>query len=593
MARTVKRKPGRPKIPAVGKNQKPHFDESIYEITDQYQPPKNESEIRTMRDLVESANNGNVDIEANVLGYNKKHQEFRRKKLNKAKFLEAIKHGQKAFNRVGFKREFRRHLRESDGFDGGFFGSDDIFSGSSQVGADFIPLLGGPFFKQLYYHDYIKMHNLCFFASNHDPFARAIIDITKNFTLGRGYRIDSKDKYALALWRAFEKVNDVPGMMEKIASDFVTYGEVMLWKLPHHMSKIVQRPTLGQPVPKGIIPRVRLIDPSVIWDIVTWPEDITSILYYVWVAPTQWQTYTGLAKNKKNAPTMKFIFQTIEPDQVLHHKVNSASNEKRGRSDLFPILGYLKRLRDSVNYSMIALQKQAAWGIDTTIEGGQADIDNYIAEQNDLGTVTLSGSEFVHTAKVKREFLSPKAGQSGAFNTFDWCLSMVAAGSGIPINYFGTHLSGGQTRASALVATEPSAKKFEMRQKKYVDILSELWDYVMEWGGIQAECDITLPEIVVQDRSAKLKDLATSQSMGWISKRRAATSAAGEFGYEEEYDYVKEMGDIEKDPTDSSVPSPLTDPGKYDPAGEPRDNPKGDRVDGEERKDAADSKGFA
>lgn len=547
-----------------------------YEFSEAYVEPSSVHEAHTVQDLLRYLESGEAEIDAKVLHLTEDGLKYRH--LDNAKsFLEAWKTGSKVSTHT---------LRESFSFDGSSFGGDSSGFG---VGQEPIPLLGGPFFKQLYYTDYIKMINLCFYAVNHDPLARAIVNITRDFTLGRGYEIECKNPIAMIAWKAFEKVNKIEFQMEQLAGELSTYGETMIWKLPDNQTHIYQRLSTDEKIKTGVIPRVRLIDPSNIWDIVTWPEDITNVLYYVWVAPTQWQTYSGLSKEK--VPTSKFIFQTIPAEEVLHYKVNSVSNEKRGRSDLFPVLGYLKRLRDSVNFQIISLQKQAAWSIDTTIEGSQEDIDAYVQEQSLLGTFAPPGSEFIHTAKIKREMLANSAGAGGKSEAFEWCLSMIAAGTGIPVNYFGTHLSGGQTRASALVATEPSAKKFEMRQRVYKKVLNDLWDYCMESFGIKdAEANIILPEIVIHDRTAKLKDMVLAQSAGWISKETAAPIAAKEL-HIDSFNFDKEKEEIKADPPPTNV-APLTSPGAAGSGSSQGTSPRSQNVDGEERARVSGNLGF-
>jgi hypothetical protein len=492
-------------------------------------------------------NDKTSDIDARVMAINLETGELGYRQLNKKEFLEAVKKAPKALSEM--------NLREADAFatDG------DLSPSYGVVGDDFVPLVGGPFYKQLYQTDYIRQANASYWAWNHDPIAHQALNIIRDFTLGRGYRIDSDNEAALSVWRAYEKANDVQGLMHKIALEISLYGETMIWKLSDNNAKIVQAPYPGQKIPKAFIPRIRVIDPTVMWDIVTQPEDISSVLYYVWVAPTQYQVYSGL-DSKNQVPGSKFIFQQIPADQILHYKVNVVSNEKRGRSDLFPALGFLKRLRDSVNYSIIALQKQASYCIDTTIRGSQADIDNYISEQQSIGTIAPAGSEFVHTDAIERKYMGVEGAKAGASPAFEWALSMVASALGIPISYFGTHLSGGQTRASALVATEPVAKRFEMRQQIYERILHDLWDHCMEWAGLgNVECEVTFPDIITADRSQKLKDLALAESQGWISKETAAQIAAKELNITT-YDYNNEREKLKQDSPESPLMSPLTAP---------------------------------
>lgn len=514
---------------------KPAFNSGTYEYDDKFQPgnPSDPTTVHTTSELVACLErNENVSVDALVLGWNKSSKEWTFKRLGKKEFLEAFKSGNKRFT-----SKFRESIDA--------FGTDAAIGNVGAVGDDFIPLLGGNFYKNLYFYDYIRMANECFWAAHHDPLARQIVNITRDFTLGRGFKVDSDNQTALAVWEAFENANDLQGMMDQVARELPTYGETMLWWLPENQTKIVQRPYPGQEIPKGMIPRVRLIDPSVIWEIVTWPEDITKVLYYVWVAPTAWQTYTGMAGQA--VPSTKFIFQSIPADQVMHFKINNYVGEKRGRSDLFPILGYLKRMRDSINYQLVALQKQSAYAVDVTVKGNQNDVDAYVSAQEDLGPIPQAGSEFVHTDAIERKYLSAEGTKTGSSQAFDWNLSMIAAGVGIPISYFGTHISGGQTRASAIVATEPVAKKFEMRQQVYERIIRSLWDRVMEWAGLgHVEMNVIFPQIITQDRTAMMKDLALAEVQKWISKDRAAMIAAKELGVTD-FDYDREKEKIAKD----------------------------------------------
>ena len=454
-----------------------------YEVDDSFQPARNIDEIHSTEELLHFAEKGEVEIDARVLAVSKTGLGY--VKMDTKDFVEASRNDA---TKVNFKES-----------NVDYFGMD-MQGPSSLVGQDYTPLLGGPFYKQLYIYDYLRMHSASFYAYNHDPMARQIVHITRDFTLGRGWKSECENKFALAIWEAFVEANDLVNLVDSLALETSIYGETMIWWLPDNNTKIVHNLPEDQMPPKGLIPRVRLIDPSCIWEIVTFPEDITRVLYYQWVSPTQYQIYSG-SYNGKSVPSSKFIYQQIPANQVMHYKINSVSNEKRGRSDLFPVLGYLKRLRDSVNYSVIGMQKNMAWSVDTTIDGSQDDIDAYVESQNALGSIPSAGSEFVHSKKVERKYLSNDAGRGGNSLSFDWCLSMIAAGSGIPVNYFGTHLGGATTRASALVATEPVTKKFEKRQQFYEQILKDLSQKLFKHFGISADIEFTFPELVTQDRS--------------------------------------------------------------------------------------------
>jgi hypothetical protein len=499
--------------------------------------------------------------------------------MGKKNFIEAFR--EDAGRGIRMRRGAHRTLdlmREGFSNDVGGFSGLGGSQGTSLIGHDFTPLLGGPFYKNLYFYtDYIRMHAEAFFTFHNDPIARCLTNINKYFVLGTGFEVqcdtsDQVGKVAMAAWRAFEEVNDLKDQIAQVVDESDVYGEIMLWELPGNQTKITYKLGNLDTNPIGIIPRVRLIDPSNIVEIVTYPEDITRPIMYVWLQPTQYQIMTGGYGPDKDSPpvpkniqpTLKFIYRQIPADQIMHLKINCVSNEKRGRSSYFPCFNYLKRLRDAVDYQMIALEKVAAWAIDTTVEGDQTDIDNYIADQKRLGTIPPAGSEFVHSKGITRAYQGNKEASSHSSDILQWALSMVCAGYGVPASWLGTHLSGGQTRASALVATEPVIKRMEYRRDVLKrGVIQKLWNLCMQRAGLpRVDCDIIFPELITQDRSAKLKDLQMAEQMRWISPRRAATNAAKEF-QAKDYDYSQEVEDMKQDiPV---IPMPLLDPGILSP----------------------------
>lgn len=497
-------------------------------------------------------------------------------RLNKAKFLEAFESNSQAKN--------AKKVREStNSFDRGL----DSGTGANLVGDDYVPLLGGPFNKQMYLHDFLRAYALGFYCYHHDPIGRAIVNIVVDFTLGRGYRLDCKDDNALAKWKAFEETNDIQGKMRNIASELVYGGETMLWKLPDNQVYVQWQDKPGQESPKGAIPRVRLIDPSTVWEIITYPEDITRVIAYQQVFPTQYQIYTA-KDGGSTVPSSKFVIQQIPADQVMHYKVNCASNEKRGRSDFYPSFGFMKRLRDTIQYLVIQEQKNAAWAIDTTIEGSATDIDNYVQDQQSQKTISPAGSEFVHTSKITRQYLANTGGSSGTGGmspAVSSCLDMIMASQQIPTSYLGLSNSGGSTRAGALVGTEPVTKKFESRQLVYENIIRDLF----KWVTGTTDCEITFPELITQDRSQKIKDTIMANEVGVISHEMMCNIIAKELGYNS-YDYKTEQETIKEEdalkmdePADDVLISPLTAKAKI--SGQPGQGgqPKSSAVTGTER----------
>jgi hypothetical protein len=514
------------------------------DIEKRYEPSelsKYRPDIQSITELVSALESDKtVDIDAAVWFVNPKTQTKSLKRLGRGQFVEAYKKGSGL--------QFKENI---DSF------QVDTYA-SNEIGVDYVPLLGGPFNRQLYLYDMLKAHQQSFYAFHHDPIAKQAVNIIKDFTLGEGFRVDTENKDALAIWRAFEEVNDLQTLMNYISIELSLYGEVFVWELPNLETSFRYNVSSDQAAKRGYIPRLRLIDPSTVWEIVSYPEDINQVLYYQMIYPTQYQIYPGQDAGKP-VPTSKYIYRQVLPNEVSHYKINVVSNEKRGRGDLVNILGYLKRMRDTVNFSIIDIMKKTSWSIDTEIDGNQPDIDAYMQSIQALGDFAPPGSEFVHSKKIKRNFLSAPASGSSQYQTFDWVFSMITMGLGIPQSYFATHHTTGQTKASAIVATEPVAKMFKSRQLILEKIIEDMAKKLFKHYGITSEVEVTFPEIIAKDSSARLKDISLAESSLWISKKRAATMGSKELDISN-YDYETELKDIASEGPPPASLSPLTSP---------------------------------
>lgn len=539
------------------------FDPNTYLFDDSFKPGNvsqfgsvhTTPELMSHLDLNPKAEASAIILEATSRG------NYRYRKLaNRDQVREAWRRGNQA--RKTRVPQFR------EGFDNDVNTNLSAGTNAGLVGDDFVPLMGGPFNKQPYLTDYLRAHAYCFHEYHHHPFARAIVHITRDFVLGGGYRVDSDDLKALALWRAFEKVNRLEEMMEDIVKEGSTYGENLIWWLPNQQVYIGYKDRPGQDPAQGIIPRIRMIDPSTCWEIVTYPEDIQRVLFYQLVFPTQYQIYTGMDKGQPVSGS-KFIMQQLPASDVMHFKYNCMSNEKRGRSDLFPVLGYLKWVRDCVNYKLISLKKQSAWTEDIIVEGSQKDVDQLGEALKALGVFEPAGSRFIHTDKIKRNYLAPVAGSTGKDETLEWGMNMIAAGVQIPVTYFGLSHQAGQSRAGAIVGTEPVAKKMERRQKETGRIISALWrKFQDDYGVYGSECEVTFPEVITQDRTAKLKDVKFAEDAGYISRKTAAPVVAKELQLDS-YDYDEEKTQIDSEKEEHIQPTigaPLTSPSLSSPS---------------------------
>ena len=166
--------------------------------------------------------------------------------------------------------------------------------------------------------------------------------------------------------------------------------------------------------------------------------------------------------------------------------------------------------------------------------------------------VTLSALQFQGAAQ----------GLSGDA-TFEGLVNIIAVGIGVPKEYLG--ITGRATRANALVATEPSAKRFEDAQELLRTILENIAERFFKQAGINdAEIEFTFPSIATEERSKKLEDLGKAEAMGWISKQTSATIAAKEldienYDFESEQELIaKEFPAVEEEDVPDADPNPVT-----------------------------------
>jgi hypothetical protein len=436
-----------------------------------------------------------------------------------AELRESLKLAEK--NRDYFLRENNEMVRRFLGEDS--FGYDDagntIGGMRNPTRSEYTPLIGSPFYKQLYLQDYWEMHSKCFWFSNYSGIGRMIVDLTRNFVMGKGFTVQFKDQRAETAWKRYEELSSIQEEARNWCDDLTKFGEVMIRKIPTR---------------DGLIHRS--IDPSTVWEIVTDPENIRDVKYYHQQYNTQYQLF-----GTNDAPTSKYVINQIPAALMLHSTVNITSYEKRGRSDLLAALVYLKYYEDFMTASLIRTKNEAAFIWDVTIKGGDEDVRAYINSADSIADVP-PGSENVHNEAVERKPLSPQFGQSTRdSDVAQNILSYVAMATSIPVNYFGTFGTGGYTKAGALVATEPVAKKMIERQMKMEFVITRIVKDVLKANGLDPnqEFEVTFPEILEEDRSTKMKDLILAHdakviSHATLSKMLAKELKISKYNYETE-----------------------------------------------------------
>lgn len=417
-----------------------------------------------------------------------------------------------SLRRTLWKKAKETKLVEQDPFDFGFDGFPGQSFDPNQY-TEFTPLYGGPFFKQLYLTDYLRMHALAFEAWNHNPLAKRIIELLAQYSFGRRFKVRIKDAKKQKAWDDFEaRFNIRESASQFWVREYCIYGEIMLntetWQL---------------------------IDPSTVWDIITDPDNLKDVYYYYQSYPTAYQMFTGYSvpgePGSAQAKPQEYILRQIPANKVYHIRGNCVSNEKRGRSVLFPILGWLKRVKDLYNAIVIRQWLMSCFIWDDTIKGSAADVT---AHANTYSTMPKVASTFAHNESVVRKpmpAIDTAGGRGTAAGIGEEIISFIATAIGIPKEFLNVMTSGGGSRAQALTSAEPFTKVIEDIQAKFESVLIEIAEYAIREAGLQyddGDVEFIFPSVTKDTTTETVTNIATGETMGYISKQTAAEMYAGE-----------------------------------------------------------------
>lgn len=425
-----------------------------------------------------------------------------------------------------------RVLRETGFFDDvGPSGVGPLLQYDANQYTEYTPLWGGEYNRQLYSYDTLLMHARAFEAWNHNPAAKRAVNLLAQYTLSRRVKASSKKDAVLDAWGKFERRWQVYSNMSKFwIRERLIFGELFLH-----------------------LPTMRTLDPSSIWEIVTDLEDMSRVYYYQQMYSTAYQMYPGIAvpgvPGSGQTKAVEYVIRQIPWDQVLHVKGECVSNEKRGRSILFPILGWLKRIKDLYNAEVIGAWMRACFIWDDTIDGGPADIAAHLSAYSQM---PLAGTMFAHNKAIERKVLAPQTASSGAgagATVANEILAFIATSVGIPKEHFNLVAQGGGTRANALVSSEPFTKVIEELQAEFEDLLKKLAAIACAEAGVDYEdgdIEFIFPSVTKDTTTETVTNIAKGQQFGWWSQETAAAMGAAELNITG-YDYDEEQATIKEE----------------------------------------------
>lgn len=367
---------------------------------------------------------------------------------------------------------------------------------------------------------YLELHNLCYEAYNANPLAFAIIEITTSFVLGKGVTVAANvpevQRVLMDFWH--DPDNHMETRIYALCTELALYGEQFI--------RFFVNPYNGRV-------KIRQIDPSIIDEIETDPDDIETVLRFHRRPVGPSATQPG-----DPAPMRPSIPHDVEGEwfqagsEMVQFCINKVSNAKRGKSDLATLLPWLRRYKDWLTDRVRINKYKGAFLWDVQLTGAdRKTIERKKAEYTyppEPGTVIIHNESERWTA-VKPEINANEAAEDGRALKL-----MVAIGCQLPEHYLSDGNNG--NRATATEMSLPTLLKFERRQRILKYMVRTILDRVLLEArnvgaipeGLDTGYDIIFPAIDVDDHATLagstqtlVAALSTAKAQGWVSDETA------------------------------------------------------------------------
>lgn len=394
---------------------------------------------------------------------------------------------------------------------------------------------------------YLELHNACYEAYNANPLAFAIIEITTSFVLGKGVTIAAGDpnvqRVLVDFWN--DPDNHMDTRMYALCTELSLYGEQFVRFYVNRMNGCV---------------KIRQIDPSLIDEIETDPDDIETILRFHRRPIGASATSAG-----DPAPVMIRDQPGLEGEwfqagsEVAQFCINKVSNAKRGRSDLATLLPWLRRYKDWLTDRVRINKYKGAFLWDVRLQG--ADKKAIDRKKMEYAYPPEPGSVIIHNEAEQWSAVKPEINASDAAEDGRALKLMLAVGAQLPEHFLSDGANGNRATASEMGL--PTFLKFQRRQHVLRAMLKTILDRVLHEAckakvlasGSDISYEILFPEIDVDDHQTLASAtqllataLTTAKAQGWVSDETAMhllfQCAGAELDIHQEQERIRRQGKV-------------------------------------------------
>jgi hypothetical protein len=375
--------------------------------------------------------------------------------------------------------------------------------------------------------------------------------MTTSFVLGKGVTIAAREAETQRVLMDFW--NDADNHMETrvyaLCTELSLYGEQFV--------RFFVSPYDGRV-------KIRQIDPSIIDQIETDPDDIETPLRFHRrpMGPSATQPGDPAPVTGKDQHSFEGEWFAAGKE-VVQFTINKVSNAKRGKSDLATLLPWLRRYKDWLTDRVRINKYKGAFLWDVRLQG--ADRKTIERKKAEYAYPPEPGSVIIHNEAEEWSAVKPEINASEAAEDGRAIKLMVAVGAQIPEHFLSDGSNGNRATASEMGL--PTFLKFQRRQYVMRAMLRTILDRVLleaRKAGrlaeeIDAQYDIVFPEIDVADHQTLatatqmlVTALTTAKAQGWVSDETAMRLLFQFAG--EEVDVSEEQARIRKEPVAWSIP---------------------------------------
>ncbi len=367
---------------------------------------------------------------------------------------------------------------------------------------------------------YLELHNACYEAYNANPLAFAIIEMTTSFVLGKGITLAANapavQRVLLDFWH--DPDNHMETRIYALCTELSLYGEQFI---RFYVNKI-----------DGSV-KIRQVDPSIIDQIETDPDDIETVLRFHRRPVGPSATQPG-----DPAPVTPLEQQNFEGEwfvagsEMVQFCINKVSNAKRGKSDLATLLPWLRRYKDWLTDRVRINKYKGAFLWDVQLSG--ADKKAVDRKKMEYATPPEPGTVIIHNEAEKWSAVKPEISANDVAEDGRALKLMIAVGAQVPEHYLSDGSNG--NRATAAEMGLPTLLKFQRRQYVVRALLRTILDRVLEEAckakRLSSESDmcydLLFPEIDVDDHQVLASStqmlvsaLTVAKQQGWVSDETA------------------------------------------------------------------------